>query len=80
MYLMGTSIARWGNSLAVRLPKAVIDALGLREGDDVRVTAEHGAVVVRPIPAIDLDAMLSRITPENRPEPHDWVRVGRELL
>lgn len=30
-------IAKWGNSLAVRLPKAVVDALKLREGDDVEV-------------------------------------------
>jgi antitoxin MazE len=30
-------IAKWGNSLAIRLPSAVIEALGLREGDDVLV-------------------------------------------
>ncbi len=28
-------VSRWGNSLAVRLPAAVVEALGLREGDDV---------------------------------------------
>jgi antitoxin MazE len=28
-------VSRWGNSLAVRLPAAVVDALGLREGDNV---------------------------------------------
>jgi antitoxin MazE len=31
-------IAKWGNSLAIRLPKAVIDALKLKEGDDVEIT------------------------------------------
>jgi len=30
-------IARWGNSLAIRLPAAVVDALGLKEGDDIQV-------------------------------------------
>ena len=30
-------IAKWGNSLAVRLPKAVTDALGLKEGDDIEI-------------------------------------------
>jgi antitoxin MazE len=30
-------IAKWGNSLAVRIPAAVVDALSLREGDDVEV-------------------------------------------
>lgn len=32
-------IAKWGNSLAIRLPAAVVEALGLREGDDVTVHA-----------------------------------------
>jgi len=30
-------IAKWGNSLAIRLPKAVVDTLKLKEGDDVEV-------------------------------------------
>jgi antitoxin MazE len=30
-------VAKWGNSLAVRLPKAVIDALDLKEGDDIAI-------------------------------------------
>jgi len=30
-------VARWGNSLAVRLPKAVVEALKLTEGDDIEV-------------------------------------------
>jgi antitoxin MazE len=33
-------ISKWGNSLSVRLPKDVVEALGLKEGDDVAVTAE----------------------------------------
>jgi len=31
-------IAKWGNSLAVRLPASVVDALDLKEGDDVEIT------------------------------------------
>jgi antitoxin MazE len=30
-------VAKWGNSLAVRIPAAVVEALGLREGDDVEI-------------------------------------------
>lgn len=30
-------IARWGNSLAVRLPAAVVDALELKEGEDIEI-------------------------------------------
>jgi antitoxin MazE len=30
-------VAKWGNSLAVRLPKALVDELGLRAGDKVEI-------------------------------------------
>ena len=30
-------VSRWGNSLAVRLPAAVVELLGLREGDDIEL-------------------------------------------
>jgi len=33
-------VSKWGNSLAVRLPKAVVDKLGLKEGDDVEIVAK----------------------------------------
>ena len=32
-------VSKWGNSLAVRLPKALVDALGLKEGDELTVVA-----------------------------------------
>ncbi|HEU0220998.1 MAG TPA: AbrB/MazE/SpoVT family DNA-binding domain-containing protein [Paracoccaceae bacterium] len=31
-------VARWGDSLAVRLPAALVEALGLREGDEIEIT------------------------------------------
>ncbi len=31
-------VARWGNSLAIRLPAAVVEVLGLKEGDQIEVT------------------------------------------
>ncbi len=31
-------VAKWGNSLAVRLPVAVVESLQLKEGDDVEVS------------------------------------------
>jgi len=30
-------IAKWGNSLAVRIPAAVVEALGLKEGDEIEI-------------------------------------------
>jgi antitoxin MazE len=31
-------VARWGNSLAVRLPQAVVEVLKLKEGDEIEIT------------------------------------------
>lgn len=30
-------VSKWGNSLAIRLPASVVEALGLREGDEIEV-------------------------------------------
>jgi len=34
-------VSKWGNSLAVRLPKALVDRLGLKEGDELTVVAAN---------------------------------------
>lgn len=39
-------VSKWGNSLAVRLPKALVEKLGLKEGDDVEITG-NGAGALR---------------------------------
>lgn len=40
-------VSKWGNSLAVRLPKALVDQLGLKEGDELNVVAAaDGAIEV----------------------------------
>lgn len=33
-------VGKWGNSLAVRLPAAVVEALALREGDDIEIVVD----------------------------------------
>jgi antitoxin MazE len=35
---IGMRIAKWGNSLAVRLPASVVETLGLQEGDEIEIT------------------------------------------
>jgi antitoxin MazE len=40
MYIMEASmqVSKWGNSLAIRLPAAVVDALGLKDGDEIEIS------------------------------------------
>ena len=46
-------VARWGNSLAIRLPAAVVEALDLKEGDDIQVhVAGTGALEVEKTPSV----------------------------
>jgi antitoxin MazE len=78
---MRTEIARWGNSLAVRLPKQVLEQAGLAEGAAVELVVESGAVVLRPTKRrYDIDKLIAGITPENLPESFDDAPAGRELL
>lgn len=35
-------VSRWGNSLAVRLPAAVVEELGLKEGDEIEIGVDRG--------------------------------------
>lgn len=38
-------VSKWGNSLAVRLPKKLVEQLGLKEGDDLNVVAAKGGTI-----------------------------------
>jgi antitoxin MazE len=38
-------VSKWGNSLAVRLPKALVDQLGLKEGDELNVVAARNGTI-----------------------------------
>ena len=42
-------VSKWGNSLAVRLPKSLVDDLGLKPGDELEVVSakSSGIVVAR---------------------------------
>jgi antitoxin MazE len=42
-------VQKWGNSQAVRLPKAILEEIGLKENDEVEIKAEHGRVTILPI-------------------------------
>jgi antitoxin MazE len=44
---MRASLARWGNSLAVRVPKELAESIGLREGAALELTVENDALVLR---------------------------------
>lgn len=72
---MNTTIARWGDSLAIRIPAAEAAKAVLREGDVVALSAlDQGKLLIETVPSdIDVASLYDRITPENR---HDEVSWG----
>lgn len=65
-------VAKWGNSLAVRLPAAVVETLDLKEGDDieVRVSGDRLFAVARDDRR---ERALARIRALRRPLPAGWT-------
>jgi antitoxin MazE len=75
-------IAKWGNSLAVRIPKAVAEQARLQAGDAILIEVSEGHIEVRPVERIPtLEELVAQITPENRYEETDWGNdVGKEIV
>ena len=70
-------ISKWGNSSAIRLPKAVMKELGLKPGQSVQLTVQDGKGILEPVRPrkITLQWILDemkRLGPENEPETVDW--------
>jgi antitoxin MazE len=75
-------VAKWGNSLAVRIPKDVAEQVRLREGDAIVIEALDGHVELRPAERIPtLEELVAQITPENRHAETDWgPDRGKEII
>jgi antitoxin MazE len=79
---MTGTISRWGNSLALRIPKAAIEAAGLREGDQVTITEDSGMLHIARNGAVDVAALIAAITPETLHVDDAWLdepATGREV-
>ncbi len=73
-------VKKWGNSLAVRLPAAVMEAAQLALDQAVEVRAENGRVIIEPVArSYSLDDLLAGITAQNRHDEYDFgVAQGKE--
>jgi antitoxin MazE len=80
---MNMYVRKWGNSAAVRIPAAVLDAAGLKADDPVEVREEDGRVVIEKARAPQeptLEWLVAGITPDNLHDEIDWgAAVGKEF-
>ena len=64
---MKTKVARWGNSLALRLPKQLTTSYNISEGCDVEIVEEAAGLLVKPVSKrkFQLDDLLNGVTKKN---------------
>lgn len=78
---MKSQIGQWGNSLAVRIPKYILEALHLSLHDAVECTVEDGKLIITPIqalPELSLNELLAEVI-EPPDSEIDWGSpVGNE--
>ncbi len=69
-----TTVSKWGNSLAVRIPQAIAKEARLSEGDCLALNLDpDGSIVLRAAQRkYELSDLVSRITAKNRHRETDW--------
>jgi antitoxin MazE len=72
---MRTRIQKWGNSLALRIPKSFATDAGLQKETPVEISLADGKLVITPVaePKVTLKQLLGKITRENL---HHEVNTG----
>lgn len=79
---MLTRVKKWGNSLAVRIPKPLAIEVGLEQNTQVEVSLVDGKLVVAPVsePALTLEQLLAQVTEHNlHGEVDTGPRMGNEV-
>jgi antitoxin MazE len=79
---MQVQVQRWGNSLALRIPKPFAAETHIRQGAVVDLAVEQGRLVMTPVreAAYSLEELLAGITEENLHGETDWgAPVGNEV-
>ena len=74
---MKARMVKWGNSLAVRIPKPIIEEVHLKEGDFLEIEAGEGQINLRRASKMPtLAQLVSQITQDNR---YSEISMGPEV-
>ncbi|MEO8927013.1 MAG: AbrB/MazE/SpoVT family DNA-binding domain-containing protein [Caulobacteraceae bacterium] len=79
---MHVQISKWGNSLGLRLPRALAAQIGVTEGQKVNISAEGAKLTIEAVaPAYRLEDLLANMTPRAMRAAFDWGDdVGGEIV
>ncbi len=74
-------LVKWGNSQAVRIPKAVVEQAGLQEGDELKIHVQEGRITIESVsPKPTIESLIAGITRKNRHSEQDWSNaIGKEV-
>ncbi|WP_017381757.1 AbrB/MazE/SpoVT family DNA-binding domain-containing protein [Paenisporosarcina sp. TG-14] len=76
-----TTVQKWGNSLAIRIPAGVAEQFDIQQGCEMDMTVGlQGFTLVPKKRKPTLEELLSKCTPENRHEEIKFGVVGKELF
>lgn len=78
---MLAKVQKWGNSLALRIPKGIAQTANIQENMVIEMTADETTIIIKSHKKrISLDELLEGMTPENRHEEVDFgPPQGREV-
>jgi antitoxin MazE len=79
---MQVLVSKWGNSLGLRLPRALTAEIGVAEGQRVEIRADNGRLIVEPVrEGYTWAQMMENVTPEALRDAFDWGDdLGREQV
>lgn len=76
---MKTCIQKWGNSLAIRIPKTFALELGMHLGKEVELSKDIHSLKITPH-RLTIDELMANVTPDMLHEVTDWgPSVGKEI-
>ncbi|MBW1810670.1 MAG: AbrB/MazE/SpoVT family DNA-binding domain-containing protein [Deltaproteobacteria bacterium] len=75
---METTVQKWGNSLGLRIPKAVAEEIQLKAGIAVRVSVRGDEIIIRPLrrAKFKLSSLLRKVSKKNL---HGEVSTGEPI-
>jgi antitoxin MazE len=79
---MQTQVKKWGNSLALRIPKSLAERLALKTNTEVEIQVVGDQLIIKPLPEpeLTLEDLLAQITDENlHQEVETGVAAGQEV-
>lgn len=85
MMTMATTVQKWGNSLAVRIPKDIAELVELQQGSEIEIRVVEGENMITLVPKkqqkkYTLEELLSQCQSENRHHEIDFGVEGNEII